>query len=269
MHRRLFGALCLIGTVAVCACQIAGIGSGRGIGQTYSRTQEASFSVEESPTLTIDNFGGDVTVTSGSAGTIQVTALERAAAEEDLDKIEVEMNERTNGVEIVTRAPAGLNNTSVDLEIAAPNGTYVVLSTGSGNISVAGLGQKAEADTGGGDISIKGAEGEVTVQTGGGDVSISSANGTVSARTGGGNIDYQGTPVGTCTLSTGGGNIQIQVPSEMGLSLSLDTGGGQVTVGPEVKGDVSKTRVDGTIGSGEEATIEAQTGGGDIDLTTK
>jgi hypothetical protein len=51
------------------------------------------------------------------------------------------------------------------------------------------------------------------------------------------------------------------------VEIELNSGVGNVNLGGfDVEGDTSRTEVDGVIGTGEQATIDAQTGVGNITL---
>lgn len=253
--------------------------------QKYKKIEEESWVAGDAPTLTVENFGGNITVQVGINETFEAVVTRRAAREEDLDRIEVDIDERDGGLHIKTDKPSRINNVSVDLEITAPADSRVDLSTGGGNVTVSGLvgsikvhtgggnikvydaSGDVEANTGGGNIKISGVSGEVDVHTGGGNIQVQDASGLVRLDTGGGNIDYQGRPQGSCRLDTGGGNIKIRLPKDVGVQVDLDTGSGEIDVDMAVDGRLSKQEVNGTIGSGEEGEIHAHTGGGDIDLT--
>ena len=273
-----FGLVIMILALMLVACESDSA-------QKYKRVEETSWAAGEAPTLIVENFGGNITVQAGSNETFEVVATRRAAREGDLDRIEVNIDERDGGLHIKTDKPSRTNNVSVNLEITAPAGTQVDLNTGGGNVTVSGLAGSikvhtgggnirvydasggVEADTGGGNIKISGASGEVDARTGGGNIEVQDASGLVRLDTGGGNIDYQGRPQGSCRLNTGGGNIKIKLPKDVGVQVDLDTGSGEIDVDLAVDGRLSKREVSGTIGSGEEGEIRAHTGGGNIDLT--
>jgi hypothetical protein len=218
------------------------------LSERESEVEEASFAVGDTPTLVVDNFAGDVTVRAGESGTIRVVATKWAGREKDLDRIEVRMDERDGEVEVITDPPSGWKNVSVDLEITAPAGT------------------RAELRSGAGDVIVRDLEGDVRADSGAGDVDIRGASGEIDAHTGAGSIDYEGRPQGSCRFETGAGSIKLRVPDDVNVEVDLDTGVGSVDVSLPVDGQVSKDRVRGTIGSGDEGEIRARTGAGSIDL---
>jgi hypothetical protein len=270
--------------------------------QKYSHTRAECFAVDDSPTLTIDNFYGDVTVRDGEEGIVEVVASKRAAREMDLERIEVEITQSGSGLEIRTDIPSGLNNVSVELEITAPADTQVDLQSRGGDVSIVGIAGRVRAVTGGGDIEVweakspldvhtaggnitvfgaKGglhaetaggdieihdADGETFVSTGGGNIQILGANGEIQVNTGAGDIDYQGHPQGTCRFDTSRGHIKLRLPADSNARVELETLAGDIAVDWPVDGYETQRRVRGNIGSGDEGNIHADTGKGDISM---
>jgi hypothetical protein len=269
--------IALILALLLVACQVVG-------SQKYSEKLEQTFPVGDAPVVTVDNFAGEVVVRAGEDGRIRVAATKRAAREKDLDDIQVRMNGRDGGMEIITDRPSGLQNLSVELEITAPANTQVDVRTGGGDVNVRGIEGEIEANTGGGSIEVRDASSDVRVETGGGDIEVWGASGAIEARTGGGSIevrdalglarletgggsiDYEGRTQGSCLFETGGGSIKLRLPADISARVELDTGGGEIDVEFPVEGRVSKQEVSGTIGGGDGGEIRAHTGGGDIDV---
>jgi len=258
MKTQALGILVILALLSV-ACD--GLGS-----QKYSETLEESFAVGDAPILTVENFAGEVRVRVGEEDSMRVIATKRATRERDLDDIQVRMNERDDGVEIITDRPSGLSNLSVELEVTAPAATRVDVRTGGGDVNVRGIEGTIEANTGGGSIEVRDASGDLELETGGGSIDVRGSTGTIEARTGGGSIDYEGRPQGNCLFETGGGSIRLRLPTDINVRVNLETGGGEIDVDFSVDGRVSKQEVSGIIGSGDGAEVRAHTGGGDIDV---
>jgi DUF4097 and DUF4098 domain-containing protein YvlB len=270
--------------------------------QKYSHTRAECFAVGDFPTLTIDNFYGDVTIRDGEEGTIEVVTSKRAAREMDLERIEVEISQEDSGLEISTGIPSGLTNVSVELKITAPTDTQVDLQSGGGDADIVGIGGRIKAVTGGGDIEIweakspldvhtaggnitvfgaKGglhaetaggdievhdAHGETTVSTGGGNIQILGGDGEIQVNTGAGDIDYQGHPRGACRFCSGRGDIKLGLPADINVRAELETPDGDIDIDWPIVGYETQQRVRGNIGSGDEGEIRADTGKGDIDV---
>lgn len=234
--------------LATLALSVAACG---GLRQRYSDTVEESFAVGETPTLSVDNFAGDVIVRTGESRTVRVAATKRAAREKDLDRIDVLMEERDGEVSVETDPPSGLKNVSVDLEITVPSGATVDLHTGAGDIIVRDLDGDVRADSGAGDVDVRGTTGEI------------------DAHTGAGSIDYRGRPRGNCRFDVGAGSIKLRLPDDVNVELDLDVGAGDIDVEFSVDGKVSNRQVTGTIGNGVDGEIRAHTGAGSIDLVSQ
>lgn len=109
--------------------------------------------------------------------------------------------------------------------------------------------------------------GGVDVQTGSSAIAVHGARGGVMATSQSGRLTVAGVPGRAWTLSTGSSAIDIAV--ERGASLSLDASSrsGSVKVeGTDVRGDVSKNRIAGTIGD-DGPLVRAMSGSGAIVLT--
>jgi hypothetical protein len=215
---------------------------------TATEQVERTLQVSGSPRLTIRNFAGSVTVRPGDDGTVHVVATKRLRAPASPDQIEVEVSQQACCVEITTRKVSGLNDASVSLEITVPAGTVLDITTGAGSVDVRDVGGALRAEAGAGTVEVRGAEGPA------------------SLRTGAGTIDYEGSPEGKCTFDTGAGSVTLRVPADTDASVELGAGMGSVHTTFDVNGIVSRRLVRGTIGTGDGATITANTGVGSVEL---
>jgi DUF4097 and DUF4098 domain-containing protein YvlB len=271
-------------------------------GERQEARLEETFRLGETPELEIDNFAGAITVQAGEGDGIQVIATKSARTSQALERISVEMTEGSGRLFIQTRKPAGLSNAWVKLEIVTPAGTRldahsgsgsldvrglegtvtarsgsgnveiydvsagVMAETGSGGVSIQGVTGSIDADTGSGSVSIRESRGDIRAHTGSGGIDVSGASGQARLDTGSGGIDYEGRPEGDCRFETGSGSVRLRLPADLRATVDLRTGSGSVRVDYDVDGDVSRTRVKGTIGGSDGTAIYAHTGSGGIDL---
>ncbi len=226
------------------------------LGGQVRESFEQRFPAGEAPALTIDNFAGQVTVTAGGAGEIQVIVSKRASGQSRLDRIEVEMQEQEGGLEIRTRDPSRLSNVSVDLEIRAPASTRVDVHTGAGTVVVQGLNNDVRVESGAGSVTVRDVRGDIEVHTGAGNIDVRGARGSAWLDSGAGSITYNGEPQGECRFETGTGSIDLYLPADVDVEVDLSTGVGDVDVAFEVVGQVSRREVRGVIGSGAQGSIE-------------
>jgi Putative adhesin len=109
--------------------------------------------------------------------------------------------------------------------------------------------------------------GGVDVQTGSSAITVRGARGGVIATSQSGRVTIAGAPGSAWTLSTSSSAIDIAVDRAASLSLDARSRSGSVKVeGGEVRGDVSKNRIAGTIGD-DGPLVRATSGSGSILLT--
>jgi hypothetical protein len=297
--------LCCLVILAVAAATglvfpITRTGGGPGI-SSVAVGLEQSFTVGDTPELSLDNFSGAVTVSAAEGDQIRVVATKRAGPG-NVDRIEILFDHQGATLGIRTRRPATLLAASVEFEISVPPGTRAELRTGSGTVRVEGVQGGVSVDTGTGGIevsalvgavdlhtgsggvdvrdvtgdlvvdsgsgavSIQGIDGDIEAHTGSGSINAAGATGQVRLDTGSGNLDYEGVPQGECRFETGSGSIVLRLPSELDARVDLDTGSGRIAIDFPVQGQVGTREVQGIIGSGEEASIFAHTGTGNINV---
>jgi hypothetical protein len=271
---------------------------------TGAERTEQSFAVGSTPELQLDNFAGSIVVRAGEGEQIRVTATKRVTPARDLDRVEVSFDHQGSSLEIRTRKPATLVAANVQFELVVPPGTRAELRTGSGTVEVEGIQGGLLVDTGSGSIeawsllgtvdvhtgsgsitvqdvsgdlildsgsgglAVRGLDGSLDAHTGSGSIDVNGASGPVRLDTGSGSVAYQGTPRGDCRFETGSGRIVLRFPADLDARVDLETGSGTVDVAFPVEGQVDRREVEGVIGSGEEATIFAHTGTGNIEILT-
>jgi DUF4097 and DUF4098 domain-containing protein YvlB len=250
----------LLALLCCCALAVGGILAGGLAAFPFSRevgvarvteSTEQAFEVGASPVLEVDNFAGTVTIRSGESEEIRVTITRRAVNSDRLNDIEVDINEQDDGLRIETRRERTVvGNMSVDMEISVPTETEIDVDNGAGN------------------VRIEGVEGQIRAHTGAGNIRVEGAAAPIRMDTGAGELEYEGDPEGECTFQNGAGNIVIRLPGDVNAEVELTVGIGNINLeGFDVDGEVSNQEVDGTIGTGEGATIDAHTGAGTIRLS--
>jgi DUF4097 and DUF4098 domain-containing protein YvlB len=216
------------------------------------RTEQV-FRVGDAPTVDAQSFAGSITVRRREIGEVRIIVTKRAPSSSALERINVDVYEQEGGVRIRTSHPGiSVGNVSVDLEMSVPSDAELDLDTGAGKVEVTDVEGRISAHTGAGSVEVRGAAGSVALDTGAGEV------------------DYEGMPRGSCTFSSGAGSITLRLPEDANVEVDLSTGVGNINLGSfDIEGDTSGTDVQGVIGTGEEATIEAHTGVGSITLVSR
>lgn len=223
-----------------------------GIGRVEER-MEQTFNVGDAPVVEVDGFAGNITVEAGESGSMRVVVTKRASSSEQLDAIGVDVAETEEGVVIRTSSPGGVTGyRTVDIEVTVPPDAHLSLSTDAGNVNVENV------------------QGPVKAHSGAGNVRAYDARGPISLDTGAGAVEYHGDPRGECAFQTGAGSVMLHLPGDLNARVHLRTGIGSINLGSfDVDGQTGGTEVDGVIGSGEDATIEATTGAGSIRLAER
>jgi hypothetical protein len=219
------------------------------LGGFYRERMEQSFEVGDAPHLDISNFAGTVKVKAGVGNTVHVVAVKKASSRARLDRIEVNVSERTDGVVVTTRMSPSTGNASVELEITAPAGS------------------RLDVDTGAGTIDVRGITGPMDVHNGAGTINVRGAQGMVRLGVGAGTINYEGTLAGDCSFNAGAGTIVLKVPRDTNVEVDVGAAMGTVSVGFDVDGQSSPREVRGVIGNGSQGSVEAHTGVGTIILS--
>ncbi len=176
-------------------------------------------------------------------------------------------------------------NISIDYEIQAPSNAFLEASSGSGNLTIDGVGNNAKLSTGSGDIRATGlrnsfsantgsgsisieqvGQGDVRVQTGSGNIELRGVRGGLRGGTGSGNIKIEGTPTADWKLETGAGSIDF-VPGHAGFTLDASSGSGSVHCDQQmsVQGSTDKHHVTGKVNGGGP-TVRLETGSGSIHI---
>jgi hypothetical protein len=235
----------------------------------YQERTEYSFTAGDAPTLEIDNATGPVTVRAGEGNAIEVVAIKRAMRRSDVDRNEVDLVPKDDGLIVKAWQMPGVRGASVSLEITAPPDTRVEVHNGTGTIDVTGFRNGASIETGTGDLTVIDVWGEIDAHAGTGSISVRGAAGPVSMDTGTGSLHYEGAPQGPCRFDVGTGSIRLALPGDLSATVDLGVGTGSVQSEFHVDGQVAKQSVRGTIGSGGESTIRANTGTGSIYLNRR
>lgn len=170
---------------------------------------------------------------------------------------------------------------SVDVEgITGPTDVH----TSGGSITAERLGDKARLRTSGGAIRVDGVRGPLEVKTSGGSIRIDDVQGDVQAHTSGGGIRLTGI-AGALDAETSGGGIEAEIVGAVERPVSLNTSGGGITLHldrrvradldarasggrvrldfpVELRGEVKRDRVSGTLNGGGPRISVRSSGGG-------
>jgi DUF4097 and DUF4098 domain-containing protein YvlB len=117
-------------------------------------------------------------------------------------------------------------NISIDYDVTLPRASNISAATGSGDMTIDGVGATLKAQTGSGSVRASGIQGAATLGSGSGDVELhETGSGDVRAATGSGTVRLQGVN-GALKASTGSGDID--VPAHPSTDSKLSTGSGSI-----------------------------------------
>lgn len=250
---------------------------------TFDRTLTVSGRVE----LSVATGSGNIHLTRGADNQVHIFGKVNCGWGCNEGRVhEIAANppiEQTGNIIRIGSHHENLHNISIDYEIQAPENTFLEASSGSGDVTVDGVGQSAKISTGSGNIHATGLHGGFKVETGSGNIYAEQTGaGDVNAQTGSGNIDLRnlhgglragtgsgeikagGTPATDWKLETGSGNVEFW-PGNTGLTLDASTGSGSVHTDREMMthGSQDHHHVTGKINGGGP-TVRIETGSGDI-----
>jgi hypothetical protein len=178
----------------------------------YSDSDILNFGGVTPVEVVADTFVGSISFRHRAVQGVKITVTRWADSEGDLDDLVVDSSEAENQIRVEVSNPQELDSVAADIEILAPPGTTLDVSTGVGS------------------------------------------------------VDLIGRPGEHWSADVGVGQVELEMPADVSLFVQLEVGVGEVSVSFDVEGEVSATRVVGTIGDGDEGEIIAAVGVGSISL---
>jgi len=195
---------------------------------------ERTVDVSGRATLEIYTRSGDVSVKSGSSGSISISGKIWvndhwwSSGSHRVDVSDVEKNPpiQQNGNMVRIDYPSS-HDISINFEISVPPDTTVRTHTGSGDQRMEGLKGTVDLESGSGDLQLRDLRGGVRLHSGSGDVEARNMAGAFTAETGSGDIDCEQNGAGDVEVHTGSGNIEIHT---MQGALHAEAGSGDLSI---------------------------------------
>ena len=250
---------------------------------TFERTLTVSGRVE----LSVSTGSGNIHITRGTGNQVHIWGKVKSGwggSEQRVREIAAHPPiEQTGSIVRIGGHHENMHNIRIDYEIQAPENSFLDAGSGSGDITVDGVGENAKISTGSGNIHANGlhggfkvdtgsgniyvdqtGQGDVKAQTGSGDVELRNVHGSLHAGTGSGNIKVGGAPSSDWKLETGSGNIDYTAGGAA-FTLEASTGSGSVHTDMEMltQGSSNHHHVSGKVNGGGP-TVRIETGSGDI-----
>jgi len=260
-------------------------------------TTDQTFAVTGAPTISLQDHNGTITVTRGAENSVVVHATKRAATDDLLAKLQVNIQQDGNRITIDTTGDNfsgfgffGHNRMMVDYQIQVP--AHVDLGpirSSNGRIHITGIAGQFDLSTSNGIITAQDVDGTVSAQTANGRVSVTggrgmlrlnSSNGIVEVQnvqatgldlsTSNGRVSFTGSlaPGSKNSVETSNGTVSMVLPPDSALTVDLRSGNGSVNVGFPVtaNGQNKRNAVQGVINR-PDADLTVHTGNGSITLT--
>ena len=193
--------------------------SGGGYTERVTAKETKTFSVGNSPRITLSTFDGQVTVRGWDKPEVTYTATKGAADEETLKEISIESQQQGDTISISTINPDDRNG-SVSFELYVPRQATLHVSSGDGALNLDGVTGQITLRSGDGPIEVANGGGQLQVNTGDGVIRVIKFDGQVDARTGDGAIALDGN-FNAVSARTGDGAITLTVPA--GSSFTIET----------------------------------------------
>jgi DUF4097 and DUF4098 domain-containing protein YvlB len=220
-----------------------------------------SYPLNEGGRFSVSNVNGSITITGVSGNSVEIVATKKADNQEDLDKIEIDIDHSASAIEIETDLGDSHswfshrnNSGEVTYVIAVPETTNLdSVETVNGDIRIGGVAGMVVAESVNGELNITDLEN---------DVSLATVNGSVNADFSKCNGDQ------SVKAETVNGRITIALPENADVEVSADTLNGGINGGEfnlqTDKGFVGSD-LNGKIGSGS-ARLNIDTVNGSIKI---
>jgi hypothetical protein len=244
----------------------------RGYDYTDSETQNRSFGVSAGSTLTVDHISGDVHITAGSSGTVNVSVVKSVGAESNTallrgkQEVTLDMSQQGSEVRLYEDGPfrhGGDNGrrgyeVSFDYEIQVPADVVLNVKTVNGGVVVKGTS---------GDYKVSGVNGGIEMDAVAGSGSVHTVNGPIR-------VTFTRNPSKAMNFHSVNGTIEAHFQPGLNADLSFQTVNGgvysdfDVTVGGAGGAEIGRRLTRARVGSGGLA-MDFQTVNGTIKLYTK
>lgn len=244
---------------------------------TTEATVSHTFEVSSNPTVSVQSFNGRIEVHVGADDTVQADVIKlgvgitSAKATEDLDNTLVTFEQEGNDVTItaVRRESDKVSNSGASVVLTVPANSTLNLTTSNGKVDVTNVTGNLQINTSNGHVTIVGASGQFHIESNNGDINLDARNSLVYAHTNNGHITFSGTLAdGPHTFETSNGDISLTLPADASFMVNANAANGEVISQFDVDSpsEVSKSRLQGTIGNNPGANVTLRTSNSDIDL---
>jgi DUF4097 and DUF4098 domain-containing protein YvlB len=236
-------------------------------------TIERSFTVDGVPEIYVRNVDGETRIIAREGQDVSVKAVKEvtkarsdAEAEKAASKVEVDIQQVGNRIEVETRYPKryfsfGGPHVLVHIEVRAPRRSDMDIKSVDGNLEVDGYEGELDLETVDGDLHVAACSGRIQARSVDGDAELRDVVGSVDAGTVDGELQIDGNLKSLQAKSTDGDiTVRVDPESVMEEDWSLRTSDGSIRVTlPEGFGvDLDIEADDGDIESAHPMTVEGK-----------
>jgi hypothetical protein len=253
----------------------------------------------------IRNFNGAVEIQPGSGDRVEVLATIRVDPRSVAKDIAFDVRDQAaDSVEICTlfRGVSACDpeedggswadrTASVSYSVQLPKGMRLGVTTHNGDVIVMQVVAEAAVASANGDVVIRESEGRAVATSGNGDVTVALAMGAVRASSGNGNVmvnaagpitansgngdvDARIAPLGASldsrpmTLTSGNGDVRLSLPADFNGQVDASASHGKITSDFDVRtqGRMERSRLRGSIGTGNGPLIKLSSGNGRLEI---
>ena len=230
-------------------------------------TEEFSYEINSGGRISLENINGDVKISGGNDGKVQVIAHKKAGSQEYMDGLKVVIDADSEYIRIETKHPKssgdhwynkGNNRSgSITYELKVPSAIDLdTISTVNGDLQISLVSGKVKAETANGSLDVRDLAADINLET---------VNGSIEAHfetLGGGQ---------RVSADTVNGKIVLFIPADSSATVNAETLNGSIKAddfGLEADKGFIGHDLDGQIGAGE-ARISLDTVNGSIRLKKK
>ena len=254
---------------ALCFPAAATLASGQEIVGRNESVFTLSEQIDARGWVRLFSHAGDITITEGSGGTVELRA-EKDARRGSIEDLGFIVRRESDGLTICAvyagyedscdadglrgdrRRGSGRNwrdRARVHMTLRVPRGVRVRSGSGNGDVSLVATVAEAHLSSGNGKVRVSGVEGRVEASSGNGEITVERAGGPVRANSGNGDV-FVDAANGPVNASSGNGDLRVSMRRLTGSDdLEFSTGNGRVLL--DLPADFS-------------ADVEASTGNGRV-----
>lgn len=170
----------------------------------YTEKMDRTIEMDADGRFSISNVSGHITVKSWNRPEVRIQATKVSNhhneddAQEDMDEVEIDIDDRNGDVSVETRYPERTGrrhdqhfSVSVYYEITMPEGAEAELRSVSGHVSISDVRGRVRANSVSGRVELRQIGNEVFAKSVSGDVIASSVQGDTEARSVSGNVEVE------------------------------------------------------------------------------